>query len=280
MIKVVYAVGLMISLFIPTSCTRNTQCDLLTYTYLFPEHILDEFDYMKIYLHEEDFTIGENGVLGENNNGFVSFELTGDNQDLPFIDIRRTDGTNSWSNQAEIVKLGQSAVNYASCLTEINYSDQEALNKVVNSSPTYMHLVLNDAEQDGGSKTWEIGEVYDENRNNVSDRPEWICIRNLLFTFFKGGKGAVIKIAIKEGDTPCGVFKELFGERMEAFATYSLEGGAQDELRITAPAVSDALKAQLTFNVMSTGYDEIEINLTNGDNQLGYALLTPVSDEE
>lgn len=275
MIKAFTVISAMLFLVIVSSCERNTRCDLLTYTYRFPPSTEDT-GYMKMYISQEDFSSGQHPISATTANGLMSFELTGDNQQISFIDIRRADGTNSWSDQAALFQLGISDVHYTSCLTEINYNDQTALYNAINSSATYLHLVLDHEMQDGGNKTWEISEIYDENRVDVSDRPEWICIKNLVFTFFKGGKGAIVRMAVAEGGRSCGVFQELFGDRAEAFATYSLEGDMQDELRITAPAVSDALKAQLTFHIVDSGYDEIEISLTNDSSQLGYALLTPV----
>ncbi|MEH6306970.1 hypothetical protein RYH73_15060 [Olivibacter sp. CPCC 100613] len=256
------------------SCERDKVCSLMDYIYTFPEQTAGEVAYRKIYANENDFTKGEHGIksdsLSEN-----QIVLPAGRESIPFIDIRYPDGTNSWSNQAELGRLAQKMIESTGCKATFSYTDYAVLKSTINSSPTYLHLTLHDQDQDGGEKMWLIDRIYDEDKVDVTERPEWQCVRALTFTFYKGGKGARVKMNAPTDGNACGFFEELFGEKSEVFATYSLEGQDQKELRITVPAVSDALKEQLTFQVLASDYDQISISLTNSSSQIGYATLIP-----
>lgn len=263
-----------------TSCERDKSCALMSYTYVLPLEIYQDAEYIKLYASEEAFVSGEKGVgMDDSINSEPHLTLQEQAQAIPFLDIRYSDGKNSWSNQAIITQLGKTAVSSANCETTIRFSDYASFKNSINSSPIYMHLALDDSLQDGGGKSWVVDKIYDEDEFDVSERPEWQCIKKLGFTFFKGGKGAKVKITREVGESLCNVYDELFGDKTEAFATYSLEGNDQKELRITVPAISDALKEQLTFTVMTSDYQHLKISLTNGNSQIGYAVLIPLNHE-
>lgn len=256
-------------------CERNRVCSIMDYHYIFPEQAFTEAAYLKIYANENNFIEGKQGVSRPDSLAGTQVVLPAGAASMPLIDIRYPDGTNSWSNQAELARLTQADLESASCRASFQYADYAALRNSVNSSPTYLHLALQQADQDGGQKTWLIDRIFDEQEADVTERPEWQCVRGLKFTFYKGGKGAKVKIEAPSEGVACTMFEELFGARSEVFATYSLEGEGQSELRITVPAVSDALKEQLTFQVLHSAYDLLNISLTNGSSQIGYATLIP-----
>jgi len=271
--------GAVLLAFCFVSCKKDKSCATMNYTYSLPNDLNQEVDYIKLYASEDDFATGERGVGAVDSMGAPYLILNAQVQVTPFLDIRYADGTNSWSNQAELSQLGETSFSSTNCETKINFSDYAALKNVVRSSPVYMHLVLAEASQDGGSKSWLVDKIYDEDEFDVSNRPEWQCVKQLGFTFFKGGKGAKVKITIPPAAGICTMYEELFQGKTEAFATYSLEGDDQQELRITVPAVSDRLKEQLTFSVIESAYDHLRISLTNGNAQVGYAVLIPANHE-
>lgn len=259
-------------------CNSDKACSIMDYSYIFPGEAFEETTYTKVYTNENNFTKGEQGIAPDSSSGNQVVLQVGA-ESIPFIDIRYPDGTNSWSNQAELTRLAQMNIESTGCKTSFRYNDYSAFRNIIASSPSYLHLALKNGMQDGGEKMWLIERIYDEDKFDVTDRPEWQCVRGLKFTFYKGGKGARVKIGAPSEGGACGVFEELFGTRSEVFATYSLEGEDQQELRITVPAVSDALKEQLTFHVIESAYDHLEISLTNGSAQIGYATLIPSSNE-
>ncbi len=256
-------------------CEKDRTCSIMDYHYVFPEEVFAEATYLKIYANENNFIEGQQSVSRPDSLAGTEVVLPAGAESTPLIDIRYPDGTNSWSNQAELARLTQVDLESASCQASFRYLDYSALRNAVNSSPTYLHLALERGDQDGGQKTWLIDRIFDEQEADVTERPEWQCVRGLKFTFYKGGKGAKVKIEAPSEGVACAVFEELFGARSEVFATYSLEGQEQKELRITVPAVSDALKEQLTFQVLNSAYDLLNISLTNGSSQIGYATLIP-----
>lgn len=261
-------------LFCLSSCEHDKVCNIMDYIYIFPEQTIEEVAYIKVYTNERDFTEGQHAVEPDSLSK-SQLVLPTDQTSIPFIDIRYADGTNSWSNQAELGRLTQKSIESAGCKAIFSYADNATLRNTINSSAIYLHLALQQLNQNGGEKTWLIDRIYDEDKLDVTERPEWQCVKGLKFTFYKGGKGAKVKIDAPVAEGVCGVFEELFGEKSEVFATYSLEGSNQKELRITVPAVSDALKEQLTFQVLESDYDSLNISLTNGSSQIGYATLIP-----
>ncbi len=270
----------IVLLFSVSACERDKSCALMDYTYVLPQQAYHETAYVKLYGSEDNFVTGKDGVgIADSSTNDLRLSLQSQAQAIPFLDIRYPDGTNSWSNQAAITQLGKTAVSSTNCEVTTGFDDYASLKDIIKSSPIYMHLVLENGLQDGGTKSWSIDKIYDEDEFDVSGRPEWACIKKLGFTFLKGGKGAKVKIAIGAGGGACGVLEELFGDKSEAFATYSLEGDDQKELRITAPAVSEALKKQLTFNVIESSYNHLRISLTNDNAQIGYAVLIPLNHE-
>jgi len=274
------SIGILILLFLFCGCEKNQKCDTLRYTFHLPSQLLADYPYVKLYQNQEDFYQGVNAITVEDSTNGLTFSTMGNNQFTPIWDIRRADGTSSWSDQQALAQLADHQVFFEECSVDVHYTDADALLQAISSSPIYTHLALPGLDQDGGSKTWEISRIFDEDSVEVTERPEWICIKSLVFTFYKGGKGGKIKIGTNNGQSPCGVYEELFNGMSEAYATYSLEGEDQRELRITAPAISDALKEQLTFHIASSSYEQLAISLTNADGQIGYATLTPLQDEE
>lgn len=257
-----------ISLFLP-ACKKSARCDLLQYDYSFPEGSRQAYAYAKIYAHESDFSLGLNG------HGFASGNSIGiylSEHDIPMIDLRREDGLNNWAKLAASQASFQPALNYQDCLSEMRLGQENALDSLLSSSPTYLHLVLPDLYSDGGDKTWYIANLYDLNGNEVTNDLGWRCLKNILFTFYKGGKGAKVKLSMQSVFS-CQGFEELFDDRLEAFATYSLEGPLQDELHITYPVISDEMRLQLTFKVTFSSYDQLDIAVLNGSNELANAIL-------
>lgn len=270
----------IVLLFSISACERDKSCALMDYTYVLPQQAYQEASYIKLYGSEDNFVGGKDAVgITDSSANDLRLTLPSQTQAIPFLDIRYPDGTNSWSNQAALAQLSKTTVSSANCEVTAGFDDYTSLKNIVKSSPIFMHLVLENGLQDGGTKSWLIDKIYDEDEFDVSDRPEWACLKTLGFTFFKGGKGAKVKITIGSGENACGVLGELFGDKSEAFATYSLEGNDQKELRITVPAVSEELKKQLTFKVIESDYNHLKISLTNNNAQIGYAVLIPLNHE-
>lgn len=260
-------------------CKRDQSCVSMDYSYILPSNFAQETVYIKLYASEDDFVNGEKGVEAVESAGELYLRLPVQEQSIPFLDIRYGNGANSWSNQSQLAQVSKTTVSSANCETMVRFLDIASLQNSIQSSPIYMYLTLADHTQDGGSKAWAIDKIYDEDEVDVSERPEWQCVKKIGFTFFKGGKGAKVKVTRATGESVCGMYDEFFGDRDEVFATYSLEGSDQKELRITVPAASDVLKELMTFTIVEADYDHLKISLTNGDTQVGYAVLIPFTHE-
>lgn len=259
------------------SC-REDKCSYLNYFFELPNDIDEQFVYAKVYASDENFSSGEGGFEKDHLD-----TLIGSPEDfragLSKLDLRTEEGMNSWSNQQDVFYRTNTAFDYDACRASVLYPPATVLRELTTSSPTYLHLVLDSLMEDGGDKSWVIDRIYDNNQQDITMIPSWQCLRNLVFTFYKGGKGARIKLTY-QGEETCSDLAELFDGRNEAYATYSLEGVAQDRLEITYPTIHENMRLQFTFAIRSSTYEEIQISVTDGDQQLGYTSLIPLHDDD
>ncbi len=253
---------------------REEDCSVINYHFKLSGGLPEDVLFLKLYPGEDAFGAGQDGLVfnGEDEAAFIAAGEFGGG--IGRLDVRMVNGLNSWASQHDIYLNTETEFTYDQCQAFVRLPGGANLNSYIKGSPTYLHLALDSLMQEGGSKTWAIDRIYNEDQIDVTGLSEWTCLRNLTFTFFKGGKGA--KVMISTADTTCVGFEDLFDGRINAYASYSLEGVDQNRLEITYPSIHDDMRIPLTFTVLESDFGQIGIQVTNQERSIGYTSLTPL----
>lgn len=154
------------------------------------------------------------------------------------------------------------------------------LDFALDGHPLYLMLALQDVDDLGGAKRWEVQQATWPDGTEITELGQWACIMDNVYIFMKGTRFMYDPNKADNTGLLCDKELDYFtdpGSVDKVFGTYTVELDGNELYIRTRINTSTNTSYERDFRVISHSWSQLILEVENDEGQKAHAVLSPTN---